>query len=116
MKIVVDESVSYGVVLFLRKKGYEVISIAEGVTSGLQDPDVYKLVQKNNAVLITRDHHFTNSLRFPPREVLCIIFIRKGNLTSKEEIDLVEWFLSSHSFDQFPQKLLTISKDKIKIR
>lgn len=30
MKIVVDESVSYGVVSFLKKKGYEIIAIAEG--------------------------------------------------------------------------------------
>ena len=83
MKILVDESISFGVVAFLRNKGYQVIAIAEPATSGLKDPDVFQIVQKENAVLITRDNHFTNNFRFPSEQTTCIIFIRKGNLIAE---------------------------------
>lgn len=35
MKIVIDESVSFGVALYLREIGYDVIAISERQTSGL---------------------------------------------------------------------------------
>jgi predicted nuclease of predicted toxin-antitoxin system len=61
MKIVVDESVSFGVVSYLRDEGFEVIAIAESLTSGLRDPEIFAIVKKEKAILITRDHHFTNT-------------------------------------------------------
>ncbi len=78
--------------------------------------DVFDIVKNENAVLITRDHHFTNSFRFPPKETPGIIFIRKGNLTSHEEIDLIKWFFDSYSISNFSGRLVTISKDHIKVR
>lgn len=115
MKIIVDENVSFGVVSFLRDKGYDVIAIAED-SSGLSDAYVFELVKKERGALITRDHHFTNSLRFPSKDTLCIIFIRKGNLTSQEEIDLIEWFFNYFSISDFQGCLVTISKGHVKVR
>lgn len=116
MKIIVDDSVSYGVVSYLKEIGFEVTAIMETPTAGLKDPDIFELVKKEKAVLITRDHHFTNSLRFPPEETNCIIFIRKGNLTSQEEIELIKWFFNSYSISNFKGRLVTISTDHVKVR
>jgi len=46
MKIVIDESVSYGIVTYLRSKGFFVIAIAESGVSGLKDPEVFELILK----------------------------------------------------------------------
>ena len=116
MKIIVDENVSYGVVSYLRDADYDVIGIMESSGVGCDDSEVFEIVKKERAVLITRDHHFTNSLRFPSEESACIIYIRKGNLTTSEEIELIKWLLSSYSFEHFKGRLVTLSKDKIKIR
>lgn len=116
MKIIVDESVSYGVVSYLRSDGHEVIAITEDPTSGLTDTEVFAIASEDKAVLITRDHHFTNNFRFPPEETSCIIFIRKGNLTSEEEIDLIKWFLNTYSISDFKGQLVTIFKDRVKVR
>jgi predicted nuclease of predicted toxin-antitoxin system len=116
MKIVVDESVSFGVATYLRRQRHDVIAIAEATTSGLEDTDVFEIVKQENAVLITRDHHFTNSLRFPSEETTCIIFIRKGNLTSQEEIDLIKWFFESYEISNFKGRLITISKNQVRVR
>lgn len=88
----------------------------ERETTGLSDSEVFKLVKKEKALLITRDHHFTNHLRFPPEDASGIIFIRKGNLTSHEEVDLIKWLFSSYSLQDFQGRLVTLSKDRVRIR
>ncbi len=116
MKIVVDESVSYGVALTLREAGHSVIAIAESPTSGIVDEDIFKLVIENSALLITRDYHFTNEVRFPSNKTAGIIYIRRGNLTADEEIELVQRFLSTHSHKEYSGKLVTLYKDSVRIR
>ncbi len=66
MNIIVDESVSYGLAAILRSTGHVVRSIAESATSGTVDEEIYNLVIQERAILITRDFHFSNALRFPP--------------------------------------------------
>ncbi len=65
MKCILDESVSYGLAEVLRSKGYSVTAIAESSTTGIADTEVFKLVAADCAVLIARDAHFTNAVRFP---------------------------------------------------
>jgi len=48
---------------------------------------------REQAVLVTRDYHFTNPIRFPAEKTAGIIYIRHGNLKSEEEIMLMENFL-----------------------
>ena len=81
MKIVVDESVSFGLAATLREAGHSVTAIAESPTSGIIDEDIFNLVIKNSAVLITRDYHFTNAVRFPSDKTGGIIYVRSGNLS-----------------------------------
>jgi predicted nuclease of predicted toxin-antitoxin system len=116
MKIAVDENVSYGVALALRETGYDVIAIAESPTSGIVDEDIFELVVNTSSVLITRDYHFTNHLRFPPDKTEGIIYIRRGNLRVSEEIALVQKFLSIHFHSDYSGKLVTLYKDSAKIR
>lgn len=116
MKIIVDESVSYGLAAILRTAGHMVTSIAESATSGTVDEEIYNLVIQEHAILITRDFHFTNALRFPPEKTGGIIFIRHGNLRASEEIELVERFLSVHPHEEYNGRLVTLYKDSVKIR
>lgn len=116
MKFVLDESVSYSLAEVLRDNGYPVIAIAESNTSGLSDVEVYKMVVANEAVLITRDYHFTNAIRFDPVMTKGIIYIRHGNLTTPEEISLVQNFLEKHPAEILSGKLVTLYRDSAKIR
>jgi len=116
MNFVLDESVSYGVADALREAGHIVIAIAESATSGLSDKDIFSFVIENSSILITRDFHFTNAVRFPPDKTGGIIYIRSGNLTSNEEISLVIRFISNHPYEEYSGRLATLYKDSIKIR
>jgi predicted nuclease of predicted toxin-antitoxin system len=86
MIIVVDESVSYGIVPLLREAGHEVVAIAESATTGIGDEQVFHLVQERGALLISRDYHFTNAIRFPASATRGILYIRRGNLTAQKKL------------------------------
>ena len=116
MKIVIDENVSYGVVERLRIIGHEVLSISELPEKGIPDVEVYRLILREQAILITRDYHFTNPVRFPVEKTKGIIYIRHGNLKSKEEITMIENFLRDYDLKIFQGKLVTLYKDSIRIR
>jgi len=115
MKFVVDENVSFGLVEALRKVREEVLAIIED-NRGISDTAVFNLAQKDKAILITRDYHFTNPMRFASSEVKAIIYIQQGNLSSVKEIQLVMNFLKKHTLNQFKGKLVTLYKDSAKIR
>ncbi len=116
MKIVLDESVSYGLSEALLRDGHQIIAIAKSATSGYTDEEVFTLACKDKSILISRDYHFTNPLRYPPEKMGGIIYIRHGNLTSEEEILLVTRFLTNHPHTEFSGKLATLYKDSVRIR
>ena len=80
------KNVSFSVVRKLRALGYNVIAIAEEYAS-IKDQSIYEMAIREKAILITRDYHFTNSLRYPPEKTEGIVYIRHGNLKSNEEVD-----------------------------
>lgn len=116
MRIVLDESVSYGLAEVLLRDGHQIIAIAESATSGNTDEEVFTLACESKSVLITRDYHFTNPLRFPADKTGGIIYIRHGNLTSEEELLLVTKFLLNHPHAEFSGRLATLYRDSAKIR
>jgi predicted nuclease of predicted toxin-antitoxin system len=116
MNIVLDENVSLGLADVLRGKNHSVTAIAEIAERGMNDEEVFIIAKRSSAVLITRDYHFTNPSRFSPSEIGAIIYIRIGNLSSQEEISLVEKFLSRYALEDFQHKLVTLSRHNTKIR
>jgi len=116
MKILVDENISHGLVERLRKEGHEVIAICELPDRGVSDEDIYAFILREQSVLITRDYHFTNPVRFPAEKTMGIIYVRHGNLRSEEEIAMVENFLHDHDLEVFQQKLVTLYRDSIRVR
>ena len=75
-----------------------------------------ELAKKTKSVLITRDHHFANSIRFKVQDSEGIVYMRHGNLTAEEEIKLARKFLGAYSRQRFLGKLAIISKDGMRIR
>ena len=116
MRMVVDGNVSYGLVERPHMRGFDVISISELAERGMLDEDIYTLILREQAILITRDHHFTNPIRFPAGKAKGIIYIRHGNLKSGEEITMVENCLRNHDLEIFQGKLVTLYRDSIRIR
>ncbi len=116
MRFVVDENVSMSVTDRLRALGHFVFALSDNMYAGIKDTEVYNLTIKEKAILITRDHHFTNTIRFPTGQTEGIIYIRYGNLRSEEEAELVVRLVQSHDLSTIKGQLVTLYKDGIKIR
>jgi predicted nuclease of predicted toxin-antitoxin system len=110
VKFVVDENVSFAVVKVLREKDYEVFSVAERDLTGADDRSVFNLAVKEGGVIITRDYHFKNPIKFPPDRTNGIIYIRHGNLKSSQEVDIVLRFCRLNIFDKILGKLVILFK------
>jgi len=114
--IVLDENVSLALASALREAGHGVIALAETAGRGMTDTEVWELARARRAILITRDHGFTNPVRFRAQEVEAVIYVRRGNLRSEEEVVLVMGFLAAHELDEYKGRLVTLWPGGTRIR
>ena len=114
--ILLDENVSLALASRLRSLGYNVEAMAEQATRGRVDEDVFGVARQTGAVLITRDAHFTNPIRFDASLTAGIIHIVHGNLTAAAETALVEGFLNRTPLETFEGKLILLARDRTIIR
>lgn len=110
MKFLVDENVSLAVAERLRHLGHEAEAVIESDLHSASDRQIFQMAVESDSILITRDHHFTNSLLFPADQTKGIIYIRQGNLQSDGEADLIEKTVNELPSKKIEGKLLTIYK------
>lgn len=117
-RAVVDENVSLQVADRLKILGYEVLAIAQHPARGMSDEAVFSLVadEKEPVLLVTRDSHFANPIRFSPSRTGGILCITAGNLCGVDEAELVEQFLRTHSPKDFSGHLVLLSRSGARIR
>ncbi len=116
MKLLLDENVSGGLAQPLRELGFEVLVVGSDFPSGIDDDTVFRTLLQEKAVLVTRDYHFTNPVRFDAQKTQGIIYIHHGNLTSPQEIALVTDFLRKHAPEEYRGRLVTLYLNSIRIR
>ena len=111
-----DENVSLQVAERLIVRGYDVCVIAKHPARGMNDETVFALVAEGSCLLVTRDTHFTNPIRFPPAKTGGILYLAHGNLRGREEAELVEQFLEIHTPKTFAGRLVFLSPAGVRIR
>lgn len=116
MKVMLDENVSGGLAHALIKLGHAVLAVGPDLPSGSPDEAVFAFILQHQAVLVTRDYHFTNPVRFDSERTQGIIYVHNGNLTSDQEIMLVADFLQRHSPEEYKGKLATLYLNSATIR
>ncbi len=115
-RAILDENVSLQVGERLTARGYQVLAVAKQPERGMSDTAVFALARERASLLVTRDTHFTNPVRFPPTETCGILYLTHGNLRGQDEAELVEQFLSSHPPKVFAGRLVLLSPTAVRIR
>lgn len=115
-RAILDENVSLQVAERLAARGYDVLAIVQQPTRGISDEAVFALVSSGACLLVTRDTHFTNPIRFPSAKTGGILYLTHGNLRGQEEADLVEQFLRAHPPAVFAGRLVFLSPANVRIR
>ncbi len=99
----------------LARKGHDVTHVA-ATLKGADDDEVWALAVSGRALLITRDHHFTDPAKRDPAECLGIVYLRKGNLSVAAEVALVSTFFDRHAAEEYGGRLVTLSPNEMRIR
>lgn len=114
MKFLVDESVEYSIVLFLRETGHDVKSVAEDFPTS-EDSSILSYSNKANRILITNDKDFGEliyRLKYPHKGV---ILFRLSTEDSKSKTERLRVVIKKYS-DKLINHFVVISDDKIRIR
>ena len=116
MKLLADECLYLVTTMFLRKHGYDVLTMQETGFIGVKNGEVAELANKEKRTLITRDMHFCNILKFPPENYngIIVLKIRPDN-TSQVHDNLLN-FLKKYTKEKIVQTLVIIDHNKFRIR
>jgi len=82
MKLKLDENLGVIGKSLLQAEGHDVMTIFEQHMTGAQDERVYEICRDEGRILVTLDHDFAHTLRFPPETTAGIVVIEcKGRLS-----------------------------------
>ncbi len=112
--ILVDESVDYRIVKFLRKKEFHVISILEEYRS-VSDKIVLDIARENDAILLTEDKDFGEWIFAYHEKGVGVILLRYKPVALKPIIKSLFSVLQSYG-DSLARKFTVITVKKIRIR
>lgn len=116
MRFLLDESVSRGSAVALRTHGHDAVHAIDVGLASTDDEEIIERARREDRILITRDRHFTNPVRFPPSEFPGILYIRPGNLTSQDEAALLHRVVSALSSSAVAGHLVVVSITRVTIR
>lgn len=114
MMIVADESVDSGIIIKLRQKGIEVLSISE-VSSGIKDEEVLKIAFNNKCLLITEDKDFgelTYRLKYSHNGIL---LIRLNEIQRPSRIEIISETIERH-FKELHNNFSVLDKRGLRIK
>ena len=82
MKIKLDENLGLLGKSPLEVDGHDVMTVDEQQFSGAEDASIYEVCRREGRVLVTLDHDFGHTLRFPPEATAGIVVIEcRGRLS-----------------------------------
>jgi predicted nuclease of predicted toxin-antitoxin system len=114
MKLIADESVDFGVIRSLRKRGIEAISISEE-HAGFSDTEVLSLAQNYQCLLITEDKDFGELAYRLKLLHFGILLIRLGDIPRNERITTATEMITSH-FDRIDRNFSVLTKKGLRIK
>jgi predicted nuclease of predicted toxin-antitoxin system len=114
MTIVADESVDFGVIIELRRKGIDVVSIYEDF-SGIKDAEVLEIAKSKQCLLITEDKDFGELAYRLKLEHRGIMLIRLSDISRMERIKFVLKTIEQH-FNMLENNFSVLTKRGLRIK
>ncbi len=114
LRFLVDESVDFPVVLFLRDKGYNTTSIAEDCPS-VEDVKILKGAYEENRILITNDKDFGKLVFKEKLKSIGVVLFRLKDESFRAKIVALEQLLQTYS-SRLVGNFVVVSKNKVRIR
>jgi predicted nuclease of predicted toxin-antitoxin system len=117
MKIKLDENLGLLGKTLLEADGHDVMTITEQHLSGVADVSIYEVCRHEGRVLVTLDHDFGHTLRFPPEATAGIVVIEcKGRLSPAVILARVRELIALLRTRPIDRELWIIEPGRIRIR
>ena len=88
MKLLFDQNISHKVLQYLPSVFHGSTSVKQEGLTNLPDKEIWDFAKKHRYTIVTQDSDFNDLnalLGFPPK----IIWVRTGNLTTKQIVDVI---------------------------
>ncbi len=113
--IFIDENIPRSVRVWLLNRGFDLTSVERAHLKSAKELDLAEYAVKNNLTILTLDNHFSQIYRILKKEPLTIIIIKAKPATSSNIIETLEVSQQKIDLKTVKNKLLIISKKKIRI-
>lgn len=114
MNFIADENIDDDIVLELRQRGYEIISISENFP-GISDEQVLEITNKHHGILITGDKDFGDLVFLMGKSVRGVVLIRLFGIPQFEKVKTIVDTFKQYA-NQFEDSFTVIQKNKIRIK
>ena len=114
IKFLVDESVDFPLVVFLRSKGFNVKSISEDCPS-LEDSKILDIAFKENRIIISNDKDFGNLVFKQNLKSVGVVLLRLHDQSSKAKIEALNMLINNY-FSKLLGNFIVVSIRGIRIR
>ena len=117
MKLLLDQGLPLSTAELLREQEVEAIHVSEIGWSRAEDPEIIKLAQTNDQIVITLDADFHALLALTSANSPSVIWIRIANLRAPELVEIILSILDEYQEMLAKGVAITVRSDrKIKMR
>lgn len=114
MKFLIDESVEFPIVQFLRRAGHDVVAVCEG-SAGIHDEEVLASAHNEKRILVTNDKDFGMLIYYQRMKHSGVVLLRLMDEDAQRKIDKIRVLLEQHG-DQISDAFVVVEKAAIRIR
>ena len=114
MKFLVDESVEYRLVLFLRELSFDVVSVAEDFPA-MRDEVILQWANKRKRVLITNDKVFGELIFHQGMDHCGVLLLRIDREDIKFKMSRLEKLLRQHR-DNLENNFTVVTEKRVRVR
>jgi len=116
MKFKVDENLPIEVAQRLRSVGYDAMTVLEQVMGGETDPNLYRVCQQEERVLVTLDLDFSDIRTYPPSESAGIMVLRFARQDKRYILDNFDRVIQLLDQEVINRRLWIVDEVQVRIR
>jgi predicted nuclease of predicted toxin-antitoxin system len=116
MKFLADMGISKKCVLWLRRKGYDVIHLSEQGLQRMTDKDIYQKAALEGRIILTIDLDFSNIAAFSKAKLPSVIIFRLSNESGENVINHLSPLIERYCKELTDGTIVSVEDKKARLR
>ena len=117
LRFLIDEDCPLSLEKLLNSKGFDTIHVKTSGLSGTKDPELFKIAQQEQRIIISRDLGWANIKNYPPNSHCGLVILRLPFEAIAVEIcQVLEQFIDRVDISEIACATVIVDKNKFRIR